>query len=94
MAPLEDVGAEGEHIEVEEEESERIHPARYLPDPGRPSTQEMESHRCDHWPFRSWCEFCVKGRGIGLQHQRNEGSSIARVGIDYFFITKGKDSDG
>ena len=90
VAPLEDVGADGENIEikVEEEEEEGI-PAKQLPDPGRPSASEIECHRNDHWPFRSWCEFCVKGRGIGLQHSRKEGSSIARIGIDYFFITAG-----
>ena len=86
MAPLEDPGPEAERIEIEED----TEPAQYIPDPGRPSQEEVECHRCDHWPFRSWCEWCVKGRGVGLQHRsRSGGSTIQRVGIDYFFMTEG-----
>ncbi len=42
-------------------------------------------------PYRSWCEFCNLGRGIGDQHRRSPGKqrSIAIVGLDYWYITSG-----
>ena len=30
-------------------------PKRTLPDPGQPTQQQLEDHRVDHLPFRSWC---------------------------------------
>ena len=87
IAGMEDDGEEGEVvIEDEEEEADEV---KLAPDPGSPSPQEVEDHRKDHMPYRSWCEHCVKGRGTGMQHRRVEKkSSNPRVGIDYFFITE------
>ena len=31
--------------------------------------KEWEEHRIDHWPFRSWCPHCVKGRGRATAHR-------------------------
>ena len=54
--------------EVEEKydlEDEEAAPKKVLRDPREPSQQEWEDHRVDHFPYRSWCPFCVKGRGTG-----------------------------
>ena len=83
IAPIEDHGQEGE-VTIEED----CEPIKQLPDPGNPTDAEIESHRCDHRPFRSWCEWCIKGRGVGIQHRHGSESSVPRVGIDYFFITQ------
>ena len=32
---------------------------RARPQPRKPSTQEVEAHMIDHYPFRSWCRYCV-----------------------------------
>jgi hypothetical protein len=40
-----------------------------------------------HLPYRSWCRWCVLGRGRGLQHRARTGSLIPIVGIDYFYLT-------
>ena len=34
-------------------------------DPGMPTPKERAEHEWNHWPFRQWCEPCVKGRAIG-----------------------------
>ena len=35
---------------------------RARPQPRKPSTQEVEAHMVDHYPFRSWCRYCVVSR--------------------------------
>ena len=83
---MEDVGDKEEEITIEDEQEAAN--LKHVPEPGNPSPEEVESHRCDHFPFRSWCKFCVMGRGIGLQHRKlSHESAVPRVGIDYFFIT-------
>ena len=85
VAPVEDECCDEENVDIDEEGE----PMRYVPDPGQPSIEEIERHRCDHWPFRSWCQWCVKGRGTGMTHKPRGPSEVPRVGIDYFFITEG-----
>ena len=59
-------------------------------DPGMPTPKERAEHEWNHWPFRQWCEPCVKGRAIGQQHRSLIGeaaeSSITRVLMDYGFL--------
>ena len=58
--PASDDG-EGETIETEEVE-EDCAPIRIAIDPGAPTAEEVEEHRAaGHFPYRSWCEWCVKG---------------------------------
>ena len=61
-------------------------------DPGRPTKKEIEEHNALHWPFRSWCPHCVRGRAITSPHPRKGGeverdplveSGIATVSLDY-----------
>ncbi len=86
MAPLETPGDHGEvHIKDEDE----AEPVKMAKDPGQPTKEQEIEHRVDHYPYRSWCKFCVMGRGIGFQHRRTPGSSVPRLGVDYFFITTG-----
>ena len=86
MAALEDVGGDGgeEEITIEEEQDEE--PLRVARDPKLPSPEDVECHRCCHIPFRSWCRWCVMGRGRGDPHLSSAGSTIPIVGLDYFFI--------
>ena len=54
-----------------------------------PPADVVEKHRTDHIPYRSWCKWCVEGRGRGAQHSASPGSSVPIVGADYFFMTSG-----
>ena len=90
VAPLEGKAADDDAVEITEEDGEEEDPSKYLCSPCQPTAEEEEEHRCTHWPFRSWCRFCVMGRALGQPHRSSEThSDIPRVGIDYFFITKG-----
>ena len=66
-------------------------PLRAAPSPILPPAAEVEEHRLTHTPFRSWCEFCKLGRGIGEQHRRDatKQRTIPIVGVDYWYIICG-----
>ncbi len=86
IAPLGTPGGEGEVHIMDEDEAE---PVKIVRSPGQPTPQQEEEHRVDHYPYRSWCKWCVMGRGIGFQHRHARGSCVPRIGADYFFITTG-----
>ena len=67
-------------------EVENIKPMK---DPGNPTLEQLEEHRAPHLPYRSWCRWCVLGRGRGRRHVSASASDIPIIGIDYFFITDG-----
>ena len=95
LAPLEDSLAEGE-VQIDDAQDEDVAPARHSASPYQPSAEEVERHRVDHNPFRSWCKQCVEGRGLGSPHIAiSEQSIVPIVGMDYFYITaeglKGRD---
>ena len=71
--------------EVEGEKSTKI-----IRSPGTPSAKERQEHEVHHWPYRSWCDHCVKGRALGQPHRTVKGeyaeSSVARVLMDYGYL--------
>jgi hypothetical protein len=86
-----ETGPEEVHIETEPAGDADVEQLKSVPDPGQPTEKEVEEHRTEgHQPFRSWCKFCVMGRG-GTFHHKNlrSKSAIPRIGVDYFFITRG-----
>ena len=51
-----------------------------------PSKEEYDEHMRTHVPFRSWCEFCVKGKAKADPHKRGiQERGIPTIGIDYTF---------
>ena len=86
-------GHDQEQIRIEDEPAgdADIEQLKSVPDPGQPTDQEVEDHRTGgHQPYRSWCKFCVMGRGGVFHHQNTRSkSAIPRIGVDYFFITRG-----
>ncbi len=89
MAPLEDQDDEGV-VEIQEDSSEEVEPVPRARDPGQPTAGQMEELRVDHKPYRSWCKFCVMGRGLGAPHPTDASiSRVPRIGMYYFFITSG-----
>jgi hypothetical protein len=85
--PLEDVE---EEVAIADELEEETQPPKLAAYPHQPTDQQLERHRCEgHQPYRSWCKWCVQGRGRGLQHRAGGGPSIPRIGLAYLFITSG-----
>ena len=86
LAPFEEPLGEGE-VCIDDAEEE-VQPLKHAASPIQPSAEKVEEHRVDHLPFRSWCKFCISGRGLGQPHALSPSEpTIAIVGLDYFFIT-------
>ena len=77
--------AEEEEVQIEEEEETEA--PRYAHDPLQPTARQIAEHRVNHIPYRTWCQWCVLGRGRGQPHKRTPGSTVPVIGLDYFFIT-------
>ena len=91
----EEVTAEGESgdkelMEIEEitEEHNEAASLRRPTVPVLPGRAEVEEHRRTHWPYRTWCEFCNRGRGLGEQRGGlKQSHAVPLVGMDYVFTT-------
>ena len=83
-------GDETEEEAAEEASEESEGKTKVIRSPGNPSAKERADHEINHWPYRSWCDHCVKGRATGQQHRSMKGehaeSSVARVLMDYGFL--------
>ena len=81
---------QGEVVEITEEDAEEeCEPMRVAPDPGAPTAEDVERHRAEgHCPYRSWCEWCVSGRGVGEHHKKGPKSTIPTIAFDYLVVTK------
>ena len=73
-APVEEIG----------EEARRATPL-YVP--RGPSDAERRIHEIYHMPYRSWCEYCVRGRVKESPHlsRYEQGNDIPVVQMDYAF---------
>ena len=76
--------------EVPEVEQEEVQPFKCVNIPTEPTQQQRAEHRCVHWPYRSWCRDCTRGRGQHDQHRTKKGDkkmpNVPTISIDYVFI--------
>ena len=76
--------------EIGEEEANGKEKVKQVRSPGTPTAHERAEHELTHWPYRSWCDACVKARATGQQHRTMRGeyaeSTVARVLMDYGFL--------
>ena len=82
-APVEEIG----------EEARRATPM-YVP--RGPSDAERRAHEIHHMPYRSWCEYCVRGRGKESPHlsrYEQADGGIPVVQMDYAFLHNTADKD-
>ena len=72
---VEESESQEKEAEMQEEcnEGEGGNTAKIVRSPGTPSKIEREQHNMTHWPYRSWCEHCNKGRGVGQPHRSMKG---------------------
>ena len=81
---------EQEQAEEDFECQECVGP-RIPPDPGQPTQKQLEDHRVDHLPFRSWCPGCVAGRATGEQHiARTDPKQVSTFPMDHLHCTKSR----
>ena len=51
---------------------------------------EFDVHQISHFPFRSWCDHCVRGKAREDAHPSRHGPrNDSRVGMDHFFVGRG-----
>ena len=68
---------------------------RNIRDPGQPTVKEHQEHMTTRRPYRSWCKFCVMGRGVNAPHRRSDAQDdlegVPHVSMDYGFLGERED---
>ena len=63
--------------------------------PKDPTTEEITAHAKTHFPYRSWCPHCVRGRGRNDPHKRTpddkKGRAWPMLAIDYGYFSNTDD---
>ena len=79
-----------EIVSQEHAAEDGVEPAHILPSLILPSQSEIEQHRVDHIPFRSWCKECLDGFGRGDPHHKCNGADrgVPVVSLDCMFLCK------
>ena len=65
--------------------------------PYSPTKAEIDSHFPLHAEFRSWCKFCVEGKGASRQHRSGDPSEESigvTISIDYCFMVPEESEEG
>ena len=87
MGEKSEADEEGPDHREEEEDSGKV---KMIRSPNTPTAAERAEHEVTHWPYRNWCDCCVKARATGQQHRSMKGeyaeSTVARVLMDYGFL--------
>ena len=81
-------------VQDETGEASQLH--RELPAPKPPSKEEVRKHNLTHWPYRSWCPWCVMGRRNAEPHLAAKGAaerSLPLLVLDYAFLRNREDED-
>ena len=79
-----------------ERDADEAIPPRIVPDPGSPTKEEYEKHQVDHLPYRSWCPWCVMGRGKADAHAGGQivaDKSMPVVAADFCYMCGEPDGD-
>ena len=83
--------AAGDGQDERDEEEGRI--PRVRPDPEKPTARERQEHNITHYPYRSWCRHCRRGRGASRPHRgRSEADKefskgrVPTISLDHCFL--------
>ena len=71
---------------TDEEETGERH-VKKMQSPLLPTPAEIEEHNLTHFPYRSWCRHCVRGRGKEASHVKseNEPGDVPEFHFDWCF---------
>ena len=80
----------GEEALDHEEDAEDCAPRTVAVDPGLPTEKELEEHKADHLPYRSWCKECVESKAPAEAHRKGIGKrrKIPVIAFDYLDLHK------
>ena len=80
-----------EEFGIGDSQGETGRAVREVTRPKEPTQKELEEHMVSHLPFRSWCPYCVKGRGRSDPHRvrkEKEEPKIPVVVLDYAYLNE------
>ena len=65
-----------------------------LPTAAAPTQREKEEHFVSHYPFRSWCEHCIRGKAKAMRHVKVDHSdeTVPVISADYCFMNSVDDT--
>ena len=72
-AIVDDVMEQDQAHEGEEEEQPEVEGVNARRSPKEPTELERLRHESTHVPYRSWCPYCVRGRGRKTAHRHSAG---------------------
>ena len=61
--------------------------------PFLPTLSQLLNHSVTHYPYQSWCPYCVESRGREFGHSRamKESSATPTISFDYAFFSDGEE---
>ena len=69
-----------------------------MPAMGSPSAAERLQHEITHWPYRPWCEWCVRGRAVGPNSRKvpddKKVTAVPKAHLDYAYLQDEVIEDG
>ena len=91
---------EGERVDPQpearedpEEGREEVRVPRTPPSPGKPTERERRAHNVTHYPYRSWCRHCARGRGASRHHRGRSDEDrafskgrVPTISLDHCFL--------
>ena len=82
----------GEELEAPNE-GEQAASVTPLPIPFQPTLSQFLDHCITHYPYQSWCPYCVEGRGREFGHRTvvKESSATPTISFDYAFLSDGEE---
>ena len=88
-APLQAPKSDIEDV-VDADDGSAIQVARVLPEPKKPTREEVARHNLTHLPYRSWCPHCLACRRNNAAHHKSssEERSLPLFVSDYCFVRK------
>ena len=75
----------------DDDEGEEAVKVASLPTTFQQTLSQLTDHRVAHFPYQSWCPYCVEGRGREFGHRTTEKESSATpaISFDYAFLSDG-----
>ena len=84
VSPVMDEEAPADFEAAEAEPGDELPFGLKINAPVRPTRKELEEHSVSHFPFRSWCEACIRGKAKANPHKRVDHSDEAAIYSHYW----------
>ena len=79
---------------VDGDDGSVVQAARALPEPKKPTREEVARHNINHLPYRNWCPHCVSCRRSNAAHPSKSSAerTLPLFVSDYCFVRKADES--